>query len=85
VEGTKPSANLCLRFGGDLFPHRDWISKNIDFYGYSDIEFNPGKSINCQARAIAEYKSIEIQGKSSECYEDFDRFRKMLQYAQLRE
>ena len=68
-----------------IYPHRNWVEKNIDFYAYSDIEFNPQKSINCQARAVAEYKSLEIQGSSLECFEDFDVFHRLLQYAQVRE
>ncbi|MEP2531362.1 hypothetical protein [Shimia sp.] len=68
-----------------IYPHRDWVYRNLDFYGYSDIEFNPQKSINCQARAVAEYKSLEMQGTSRECFESFDTFARLLAYAQIRE
>ncbi len=67
-----------------IFPHRDWVHKNLDFFGYSDIEFNPNKSINCQARAVAEYKSLEMQGTNQECFEDFDKFARLIEYSQLR-
>ena len=30
-----------------------------DYNWFTDIEFNPGKSINCQARAVAIYKLIQ--------------------------
>jgi len=37
-----------------LLPHRDFIKKNLLQYdAFSDIEFNPKKSINCQARTCA--------------------------------
>lgn len=63
-------------------PHVDWIAKNVDFYGYTDIEFNPEKSINCQARSVATYMTLMNRGSSGECFEDFDLFRSMLLLAQ---
>jgi len=30
-----------------------------EYNWFTDIEFNPGKSINCQARAVAIYKLIQ--------------------------
>jgi len=37
-----------------LLPHREYIEKNLlKFDAFSDIEFNPKKSINCQARTCA--------------------------------
>lgn len=37
-----------------LYPHRDWIASNVPPYaGFTDIEFNPSRSINCQARSFA--------------------------------
>lgn len=65
-------------------PHHDWIRRNVEFYGYTDIEFNPEKSINCQARAVAEYMSLLNQGSSAECFKDFDKFRELLRMAQRR-
>ena len=37
-----------------LVRHQSWISENVSYQGFTDIEFNPAKSINCQARAFAE-------------------------------
>jgi len=68
-----------------IYPHREWVARNIDFYGYSDIEFNPDKSINCQARAVAEYKSLEMNGASDECFHSFESFKKVIEYAQRKE
>jgi hypothetical protein len=43
---------------GSLYPHRDWIQKLAFHDGFSDIEFNPFRSINCQARSIALFLSL---------------------------
>lgn len=68
-----------------IFPHREWISKHVDYYGYTDIEFNPERSINCQARAVAEFMCLEMRGSSGSCFEDFFAFRSLLQLAQRAE
>jgi hypothetical protein len=37
-----------------LYKHRDWLRNNILGYaGFTDIEFNPERSVNCQARSCA--------------------------------
>lgn len=41
-----------------IFPHRDWLRRLIAYSGFTDIEFNPGKSINCQARSCALFVSM---------------------------
>ena len=41
-----------------IYPHRDWAAKLYDYGGFSDIEFNPFRSINCQARSIALFLSL---------------------------
>src|SRR5690606_37283377 len=46
--------------------------KNFD--AFSDIEFNPTKSINCQARSCALYVALEKQGILIEALESADRF-----------
>lgn len=61
-----------------LFPHREWISKNIDYQGYTDIEFNPSKSINCQARAFAELIALSKRGELEKVDENFDYFANIL-------
>lgn len=33
--------------------HEDYIGKLLEYNGFTDIEFNPEKSINCQARTCA--------------------------------
>lgn len=37
-----------------LYEHREWLRSHILKYaGFTDIEFNPERSINCQARSCA--------------------------------
>ncbi|MCY4210730.1 MAG: hypothetical protein OXE97_06775 [Gammaproteobacteria bacterium] len=36
-----------------LEPYQEFLRRLFDYKGFTDIEFNPGKSINCQARACA--------------------------------
>lgn len=37
-----------------LYEHREWLRRHILHYaGFTDIEFNPERSINCQARSCA--------------------------------
>lgn len=61
-----------------LAGHADWISKNVDYNAFTDIEFNPAKQVNCQARAFAEYLSLLRKAKLNEAAEDFDTFAAML-------
>lgn len=43
-----------------LSPHIDWIRNRVGSYqGYTDIEFNPSRSINCQARSFALLLSLD--------------------------
>ena len=45
-----------------LFPHREWLNDRLtnrtSYAGFTDIEFNPEKSINCQAASAALYKAL---------------------------
>src|SRR6266404_1541057 len=36
-----------------IFPHRVYLARLKKYAGFTDIEFNPEKSINCQARSCA--------------------------------
>ncbi len=65
-----------------IAPHEDWIKANLDYAAYSDIEFTPNKSINCQGRAVAEFHALSMRGNALSCAEDFDTFRHMLQLSQ---
>jgi hypothetical protein len=41
-----------------IYPHRDWAVKLFGYGGFSDIEFNPCRSVNCQARSIALFLTL---------------------------
>lgn len=45
-----------------VYPHREWLNGRLtetkNYAGFSDIEFNPGKSINCQARSCALFVAL---------------------------
>lgn len=41
-----------------IFPHREWLSRLNRYAGFTDIEFNPKHSINCQARSCALFLTL---------------------------
>lgn len=45
-----------------LAPHRDYLRCLDEFAGFTDIEFNPGKSLSCQARSCALFVSLNRRG-----------------------
>jgi len=45
-----------------IYPHRDWLERLYRYAGFTDIEFNPSKSINCQARSCALFVSLMKNG-----------------------
>ncbi|WP_165222353.1 DarT1-associated NADAR antitoxin family protein [Affinirhizobium pseudoryzae] len=53
-----------------IFPHRKWLKNRVDgekrYDGFSDIEFNPSKSINCQAKSCALFVSLMREEKLEE-------------------
>ncbi|MGP5191980.1 DarT1-associated NADAR antitoxin family protein, partial [Vreelandella alkaliphila] len=48
--------------------------KVLYFSGFSDIEFNPKKSLNCQARSLALYISLVSAGALEDALSTQDRF-----------
>jgi hypothetical protein len=60
-----------------IFPHREWIkeSSRIERYaGFTDIEFNPEKSLNCQARSVAIFCAMMKRGILEDAHESPERF-----------
>lgn len=45
-----------------LRQHKHLSSKLMDYDGFTDIEFNPKRSINCQAHAVALFVSLQSCG-----------------------
>jgi len=53
---------------------REWAEKLYAYGGFTDIEFNPHRSINCQARSCALFLSLMKRGlldKATESPQDF--------------
>ncbi|MBQ3104096.1 MAG: hypothetical protein IJC58_07405 [Oscillospiraceae bacterium] len=46
----------------------------LEYDGFTDIEFNPDKSINCQARSAALFLNLSRKGTLERC-RDFEEFR----------
>jgi hypothetical protein len=45
-----------------IFPHREYLTRFKEYVGFTDIEFNPEKSINCQARSCAIFSAMMTKG-----------------------
>ena len=42
-----------------IFPYREWLKPRLSRYaGFTDIEFNPSRSVNCQARSCALFVAL---------------------------
>ena len=55
------------------------LAEQITGYdAFTDIEFNPKRSINCQAEAAAIYVSLEKQGLLLEALKDKDSFKEIV-------
>ncbi|WP_434623071.1 DarT1-associated NADAR antitoxin family protein [Azospirillum sp. B2RO_4] len=57
-----------------LLPHNEWIKEKVLYDGFTDIEFNPQKQVNCQARAFAEYVSMQRKSLLMKAADDFRYF-----------
>lgn len=57
-----------------LYPHRVFLERLHRYAGFTDIEFNPERSINCQARSCATFVSLDRLGLLQECIESAERF-----------
>lgn len=45
-----------------IYPHREWLQRLNRYAAFSDIEFNPERSVNCQARSCALFVSLMTKG-----------------------
>ena len=56
------------------------LTENLrNFAGFTDIEFNPKRSINCQARSCATYVALEMRNALDDALESFGLFCNLLQ------
>lgn len=61
-----------------LYPHRDFLQRLQRYAGFTDIEFNPDKSINCQARSCATYVALDRLDLLAECTRSSEHFMQVL-------
>lgn len=63
---------------GAIFPHREWLTRLLRYKGFTDIEFNPERSINCQARSCALFVSLMVSCRLEGAVESPECFRNLL-------
>lgn len=61
-----------------LNDYRDWAPKLYEYAGFTDVEFNPQRSINCQARSAALFVSLMRQDLLDEATKSPQSFIQML-------
>lgn len=61
-----------------LHLHKELARPLLDYDAFTDIEFNPQKSINCQAEAAAIYVSLSKQGLLEQALQDKERFKEIV-------
>ena len=60
-----------------LRPYQDYLKRLYKYEGFTDIEFNPRKSINCQARSCALLVSLLRLGLLEQALKSQQNFREM--------
>ena len=58
--------------------HESYTEHMLGYDAFTDIEFNPQKSINCQAEAAAVYVSLRKQGLLEEALKNKDSFKEIV-------
>lgn len=58
-----------------LIQHTELHNELLTFNAFTDIEFNPQKSINCQARSVAIFVSLKKQGLLEDVLKNFQTFK----------
>jgi uncharacterized protein DUF6977 len=66
-----------------LYLHKDWIARREEWAGFTDIEFNPERSISCQARSFAAFISLLKRDLLDEASSSFARFKSLMQASSL--
>lgn len=77
--GTEPRTYFYnWLYINSLHQHRELTEPLLRYDAFTDIEFNPQKSINCQAEAVAIYVSLTKQGLLEEALQNEDRFKEIV-------
>ena len=61
-----------------LHQNSELAQQIVEYDAFTDIEFNPQKSINCQAEAAAIYVSLKKQGKLEEALKNKESFKNIV-------
>lgn len=61
-------------YANAIFPEREWLKRLEKLDGFTDIEFNPEKSVNCQARSCAFFVALEKRNLLDQAMVSFERF-----------
>jgi hypothetical protein len=61
-----------------IYTHRGWLKRLLRYAGFTDIEFNPGKSINCQARSCALFVALMQTGLLDSAVQSLELFIEMM-------
>jgi len=67
-----------------LVHHRDWAIKLYAYAGFTDIEFNPYRSINCQARSAALFLSLMKRAQLDDALQSPSDFIRVLRGSEYR-
>jgi hypothetical protein len=67
-----------------LMGYRDWAVKLYQYAAFTDVEFNPQRSINCQARSAALFLSLMKRGQLDEAMESPGNFIQVLTKSRYR-
>ena len=68
-----------------LLPHKEFLERLFVYRGFTDIEFNPKRSINCQARTCALLVSLMKLNCLEDALSSRDRFIEMVKNDSLRQ
>lgn len=66
-----------------LYPYREWLERRAEWVGFTDIEFNPERSLNCQARSFAAFIALQKPNQLDEAVSSFQNFKSIMQSASI--
>lgn len=75
---TPPTAFYDWLYINALWRAGEWHGELARFAGFTDIEFNPRRAINCQAHACAAFVALEARGRLEEAVGSFEAFSRAL-------
>jgi hypothetical protein len=71
---SPPSAFYDWLYIHAILPAREWLKRLDQLDGFTDIEFNPDRSVNCQAYSCALFVAMEKRGILDQALRSFEDF-----------